>query len=122
MFLLKSFSPISFSPTSFVFDGVVPPSDQPIQGGGIINFASQYKYRYNVEEEAVPVLEQAAKQQIEQKQLVTLEKTFRDMGVAYKDAYKDAYKEVFAIILAQLRAEIQEQEDEQIAIIIASML
>lgn len=118
MFLLKSFSQVSFSPTSFVFDGVVPPLDQPILSGGIINFASQYKYRYNVEEDVAAVLKQAAKRRIESKQLVTLEKTFRDMGVAYKDAYREA----FVVILAQLRAEIQEQEDEQIAMIIASML
>lgn len=118
MFLLKSFSQVSFSPTSFVFDGVVPPLDQPILSGGLLDFASKYKYRYNVDEEVITVLEKAARERIDRRQLVTLEKTFRDMGVAYRDSYRDA----FVAILAQLRIEKQEAEDEQIMAIIASML
>lgn len=94
--------------------------DEPVlqNSAGFLYFEKQYKYKYNIEEDALVVLEKAAQRRIESKQLVTLEKTFKDMGVAYKDAYKEA----FVSILAELRAEIQAAEDEQIALIIASML
>lgn len=116
MFSLDSFSPTSFSPTSFKFDGEI--DDAPRNSAGFTYLEKQYKYKYNIEDEAVVVLEKAAKQRLESEQLVTLEKTFDDVGIVYRDAYKEA----FTLILEQLRAEMQAAEDEQIAIIIASML
>ena len=79
-----------------------------------------YRYKYKIEEEALQALEKAAQERIDTRQIATLEKTFKRLGVVYEDAYKQAFVE----ILAQLRAEkaAQDAEDEQIAQIIAALI
>jgi precorrin-6B methylase 2 len=97
----------------------IPPDEIPLGGGVKLSRTYQYKYQAELKnlspkvaeaitEQAVAVVSQEASQ-------AQARKALQRMGFAYKQAYQ----EIFEQLVAEMR---QAQEDEQIALIVASLL
>jgi len=103
--------------------GYAEVTSDTVNSAGLLQLHRQYKYSYQAEQKLAAIQPEIARALTEQAvEVVGLQASQEQAKAALQRmgiAYREAYQEIFAELVAEMR---QAQEDEQVALIVASLL